>query len=114
MRISGRTDDMLVVRGVNVFPSQIESVIGELPYLSPFYHITLENKNYMDSMTVAVELAEEYLTEDTVEINRMTNELSRRLKDVLNIKADVKLELPGILERFEGKSCHVTDNRSYE
>ncbi len=114
MRISGRTDDMLVVRGVNVFPSQIESVIGELPFLSPFYHITLENKNYMDSMVVAVELAEDHLTEDAVEINRMTNELSRRLKDVLNIKAEVKLELPGTLERFEGKSKHVTDNRSYD
>ena len=114
MRISGRTDDMLVVRGVNVFPSQIESVIGELPFLSPFYHITLENRNYMDSMTVAVELAEDALTEDSTEINRMTNELSRRLKDVLNIKAEVRLELPGTLERFEGKAKHVTDNRSYD
>ncbi len=114
MRLSGRTDDMLVVRGVNVFPSQIESVIGEMPFLSPFYHITLENRNYMDSMTVAVELTEDALTEDTVEINRMTNELSRRLKDVLNIKADVRLELPGTLERFEGKANHVTDNRSYD
>ncbi|MBP5203663.1 MAG: phenylacetate--CoA ligase, partial [Candidatus Methanomethylophilaceae archaeon] len=114
MRLSGRTDDMLVVRGVNVFPSQIESVIGELPFLSPFYHITLENRYYMDAMTVAVELAEDALTDDSTEINRMTNELSRRLKDVLNIKADVKLELPGTLERFEGKAKHVTDNRSYE
>ncbi|MBR6038758.1 MAG: phenylacetate--CoA ligase [Candidatus Methanomethylophilaceae archaeon] len=114
MRISGRSDDMLVVRGVNVFPSQIESVIGELPFLSPFYHITLTNENYMDSMVVAVELNEDALTDDAVEINRMTNELSRRLKDVLNIKADVRLELPGTLERFEGKAKHVTDNRSYE
>ncbi len=114
MRISGRSDDMLVVRGVNVFPSQIESVIGELPFLSPFYHITLTNENYMDSMTVAVELNEDALTDDAVEINNMTNELSRRLKDVLNIKANVKLELPGTLERFEGKAKHVTDNRKYD
>jgi phenylacetate-CoA ligase len=105
---------MLVVRGVNVFPSQIESVIGELPFLSPFYHITLTNENYMDSMTVAVELNEDALTDDAVEINNMTNELSRRLKDVLNIKANVKLELPGTLERFEGKAKHVTDNRKYD
>jgi phenylacetate-CoA ligase len=114
MRISGRTDDMLVVRGVNVFPSQIESVIGEIPWLSPFYHITLDNKNYMDSMLVEVELTEESLTEDMVKLNKMSAELSRRLKDVLNIKADVKLALPGTLPRFEGKANHVTDNRSYE
>ena len=114
MRISGRTDDMLVVRGVNVFPSQIESVIGELSYLSTFYHITLDNENYMDRMVVEVEFNEESLTEDTVSIGRMTNELSRRLKDVLNIKAEVKLVLPNTLPRFEGKGKHVTDNRSYD
>lgn len=113
-RISGRTDDMLVVRGVNVFPSQIESVIGELPFLSPFYHITLENANYMDAMTVRVELNEEYLTEDMNKLAEMSKTLSARLKSVLNIKAEVKLELPGTLERFEGKANHVTDNRSYE
>ena len=113
-RISGRTDDMLVVRGVNVFPSQIESVIGELPFLSPFYHITLENANYMDAMTVRVELNEEYLTEDMNKLAEMSKTLSARLKSVLNIKADVRLELPGTLERFEGKANHVTDNRSYE
>ena len=114
MRISGRTDDMLVVRGVNVFPSQIESVIGEMSYLSTFYHITLDNENYMDRMVVEVEFNEESLTEDTVSIGRMTNELSRRLKDVLNIKAEVKLVLPNTLPRFEGKGKHVTDNRSYD
>ncbi len=113
-RISGRADDMLVVRGVNVFPSQIESVIGGLPYLSPFYHITLENKNYQDSMIVEVELTEESLTEDMNRLNAMTRELTDHLKNVLNIKADVRLVLPGSLERFEGKAKHVTDNRSYE
>ena len=113
-RISGRTDDMLVVRGVNVFPSQIESVIGELDFLSPFYHITLENRNYMDSMVVEVELNEESLTEDMNKLNEMTRTLSAKLKNILNIKADVKLVLPGSLQRFEGKAKHVTDNRSYE
>ena len=105
---------MLVVRGVNVFPSQIESVIGELDFLSPFYHITLENRNYMDSMVVEVELNEESLTEDMNKLNEMTKTLSAKLKNILNIKADVKLVLPGSLQRFEGKAKHVTDNRSYE
>jgi phenylacetate-CoA ligase len=114
MRLSGRTDDMLVVRGINVFPSQIESVIGEMPFLSTFYHITLENRNYMDSMIVEVELNEASLTEDMIELGRMTHQLENRLKDILNIKADVKLTLPGTLKRFEGKGQHVTDNRNYE
>ena len=68
----------------------------------------------MDNLLVEVELTEESLTEDMVELNKMSSELSRRLKDVLNIKAEVKLCLPGTLPRFEGKSVHVTDKRSYE
>jgi len=114
MRLSGRADDMLVVKGINVFPSQIESVIGEMPFLAPFYHITLENPNFMDYMMVEVELNEQYLTEDMVELQRMSHELQSRLKDVLNLKADVKLALPGALPRFEGKAKHVTDNRKYD
>ena len=114
MRISGRSDDMLVVRGVNVFPSQIESVIGEFPELSPFYRITLTNPNYMDEMIVEVEFTEESLKEDTAQVNQFTRKVSSRLKDILNIKADVRLVLPGTLERFEGKAKHVVDNRNYD
>ncbi|MEA4977871.1 MAG: phenylacetate--CoA ligase [Methanomassiliicoccaceae archaeon] len=114
MRISGRTDDMLIVRGVNVFPSQIEGVIGEFAFLTPFYKITLTNENFMDSMTVDVEISEDSLTEDTVSIDKMARSVESRLKDVLNIKATVHLTLPGSLERFEGKSCHVKDLRRYD
>lgn len=113
-RLSGRTDDMLVVRGINVFPSQIEAVLGEMSFLSPFYHLTLDNENYMDRLVVEAELNEESLTEDMVKLREMTNELDRRLKEVLNIKAEVKLVLPGSLQRFEGKAKHVTDNRKYD
>ncbi|MDR0508888.1 MAG: phenylacetate--CoA ligase [Candidatus Methanoplasma sp.] len=111
MRLSGRTDDMLCVRGVNVFPSQIESVIGEIPFLSTFYHITLENKNYMDDMVVEVELNESSLKEDMTELLKRTRFVEDKLKNVLSISAKVKLLLPGTLKRFEGKSQHVTDNR---
>ncbi|MCL2148638.1 MAG: phenylacetate--CoA ligase [Methanomassiliicoccaceae archaeon] len=114
MRLSGRTDDMLVVRGVNVFPSQIESVIGEMPELSAFYHITLETRNYMDDMTVEVELDESSLTDDMVELGRMSRRTEERLKNVLNISTKVRLVLPGTLKRFEGKAQHVTDNREYD
>ncbi|MCL1811593.1 MAG: phenylacetate--CoA ligase [Methanomassiliicoccaceae archaeon] len=114
MRLSGRTDDMLVVRGVNVFPSQIESVIGEMPYLSTFYHITLESVNYMDDITVEVELNEPFLTDDMVKLGKMAREVEERLKSVLSISTKVKLMLPGTLKRFEGKAQHVTDNRRYD
>ena len=114
MRLSGRTDDMLVVRGINVFPSQIESVIGEIPFLSTFYHITLDNHNYMDDMVVEVELTESSLSEDMVELGKMTEFVENKLKNVLNIKTNVKLMLPGTLQRFEGKGKHVTDNRKYD
>ncbi|HKM13372.1 MAG TPA: AMP-binding protein, partial [Candidatus Methanomethylophilaceae archaeon] len=114
MRISGRTDDMLIVRGVNVFPSQIEGVIGEFDFLAPFYKITLTNENFMDNIIVEVEIAEDALTEDTVSIDRMTRSVSTRLKDILNISATVRIVLPGTLERFEGKGKHVNDMRKYE
>jgi len=114
MRISGRTDDMLIVRGVNVFPSQIESVIGEIPFLNTFYHINLENENYMDNMVVEVELNESSLNEDMTELVRMTRYVEEKLKSTINISAKVKLVLPGTLKRFEGKSQHVSDNRRYD
>ena len=113
-RITGRSDDMIVVRGINVFPSQIESVIGEMPFLAPFYHITLTNENYMDKMVVDVEIGSDFLTDDMNEINRMTVQVQTRLKEILNLKAVVKINLPGTLQRFEGKAKHVTDNRSWE
>lgn len=113
-RLSGRSDDMLIIRGINVFPSQVENVIGEMDFLSPFYHITVTAVNYMDNMLLEVELNEDSLTEDMNQLNRMSRRLDQRLKEVLNIKVDVKLVLPGTLQRFEGKAKHVTDNRTYE
>ena len=114
MRISGRTDDMLSIRGINVFPSQVESIIGEIPFLSTFYHITVENKNYMDDMTVEIELNESSLKDDMVDLVKMVRQVEERMKSVLNISVKVKLVLPGTLKRFEGKSQHVTDNRKYD
>jgi len=113
-RLSGRTDDMLIIRGINVFPSQIEDVIGEMDFLTPFYHITVNAVNYMDSISVEVEVTEQALTDDMIKMEKMKKEFDRRLRDVLNIKADIKLALPGSMPRTEGKSKHVTDLRSFE
>ncbi|MCL2712656.1 MAG: phenylacetate--CoA ligase [Methanomassiliicoccaceae archaeon] len=113
-RLSGRTDDMLIIRGINVFPSQIEDVIGEMDFLTPFYHITVSSVNYMDNMLVEVEITDDALTDDMIKMEKMKREFDRRLKDVLNIKAEIKLALPGSMPRVEGKAKHVTDTRSYE
>ena len=113
-RLSGRTDDMLIVRGINVFPSQIEDVIGEMEFVAPFYHITVDATNYMDRMMLEVELNEEFLTDDMTVLNKFSRRLDQRLKEVLNIKVDVKLVLPGTMKRYEGKAKHVTDNRTYD
>jgi phenylacetate-CoA ligase len=113
-RLAGRTDDMLIIRGINVFPSQIEDVIGEMSFLSPFYHITVDSKNYMDSLLIEVEIADQALTDDMIKLDRLKREFDRRLKDVLNIKADIRLTLPGSMPRSEGKARHVTDLRKYE
>jgi len=113
-RLSGRSDDMLIIRGINVFPSQVEDVIGMMPFLSPFYHITVSAENYMDRMVLEVELNEESLTDDMNLLNRMSRTLDQKLKEVLNIKVDVKIVLPGTMKRFEGKAKHVTDTRTYE
>lgn len=112
-RLTGRVDDMLIVRGINIFPSQIEHVIGELEFLSPHYQITLDATNFMDRMQLEVELDESHLTDDMVLLNKMSRSLDARIKDVLNVKAEVKLLLPGSLPRFEGKSKRVIDNRVY-
>jgi len=113
-RLSGRTDDMLIIRGINVFPSQIEDVIGEMSFLTPFYHITVDGVNYMDNITVEVEISDKALTDDMLKLEKLKKEFDRRLKDVLSIKAEIKFALPGSMARTEGKAKHVTDLRKYE
>lgn len=110
-RLTGRVDDMIIVRGINVFPSQVEHVIGEMDFLAPHYRITLEAANYVDRMKLEVELDEKHLTDDMVKLRDMARRLDSRLREVLNVRVEVELALPGSLPRFEGKSKRVIDNR---
>jgi len=108
-RVSGRSDDMLIIRGINVFPSQIESVILEIPGLAPFYQIEVDRINNLDVMGVQVEATREAWS--TGKQEELTKKLSAELVSVLQIKASVKIVEPESLPRTEGKAKHVADKR---
>ncbi len=110
-RILGRSDDMLIIRGINVFPSQVESVILEMPEFSPQYMLVVDRKNNLDTLEVQVELRPDCLSDELGQMIELRNRLAGRLKSVLSISADVKLMEPNSIPRSEGKSKRVIDKR---
>ena len=108
--LCGRSDDMLKIRGVNVFPSQIEEVILSFSELGPHYEIVLERDGYLDKLTVKVELAKS--TDSFSELERITNAVRSKLKIMLGLDARVIPVSPNTLQRFEGKAKRVKDLRS--
>ena len=111
-RIMGRSDDMLIIRGINVFPSQVESVILSMPQFEPVYMIVVDRKNNLDTMQVQVEVRKNFFSDDIGQMFEMRKGLADRLKSVISIKADVKLMEPGSIERSQGKSVRVIDKRN--
>ena len=107
--LSGRSDDMLKIRGVNVFPSQIEEVVLSVDGLGPHYEIIVERDGYADKLTVRVELAR--ATDTFRELEGIEREVRSRLRVVLGLDAKIKLESPNTLTRFEGKAKRVRDLR---
>ena len=108
--LSGRSDDMLKIRGVNVFPSQIEEVILGIEELGPHYEILLERDGYLDKMTIKVELAT--ITDSFSTLEKISSTLKGRLRTILGLDAKVMLESPNTLQRFEGKAKRVKDLRN--
>ena len=107
---SGRSDDMLKVRGVNVFPGQIEEVVLSVEELGPHYEIIVEREGYSDKLTVRVELNKE--TDSYAELQRIEATTRNKLKVVLGLDAKIKLESPNTLQRFEGKAKRIKDLRN--
>ncbi len=107
--LSGRSDDMLKIRGVNVFPSQIEEVILSFNELGPHYEIIVEREGYNDKLTVKVELNVE--TDSFSELEKIANGVRNKLRIVLGLDAKVTLVSPNTLQRFEGKAKRVKDLR---
>jgi len=108
--LSGRSDDMLKIRGVNVFPGQIEEVVLSIAELGPHYEIIVEREGYTDKLTVRVELNKE--TDSFAELQRIENVTRNKLKVILGLDAKIRLESPNTLQRFEGKAKRIKDLRN--
>ena len=108
--LSGRSDDMLKIRGVNVFPSQIEEVILSFNELGPHYEIIVSREGYVDKLEIRVELA--HSTDSFSELQTIAQNVRNKLKIMLGLDAKVKLESPNTLQRFEGKAKRIKDLRS--
>ena len=110
-RVSGRSDDMLIIRGVNVFPSQIESVLLEIDGLEPHYQLIVDREGSLDTLEVQVEVREKIFSDEIRELQNMEKRITKDIKDYLGVTAKVKLVEPKSLQRFEGKAQRVIDKR---
>jgi len=110
-RIRGRSDDMLIIRGINVFPSQIEGVLLSIPETGGNYEIVVSREGYLDTLEVLVEVNDANLLVDYSNLEKLRERIRRELKTVLQLEAKVKLVEPLTLARFEGKAKRVTDKR---
>ena len=108
----GRTDDMLIIRGVNVFPSQIESVLVSMEEIGPNYEIVVYNENYMDRLEVRVEMSDPGKLDSFSYLEKLEEKIQHNIFAMLNINVKVKLVEPYTLKRFEGKAQRVTDLRN--
>ena len=109
--IQGRSDDMLIIRGVNVFPSQIEEVLLSFKEIGPHYEIIVRRDNYLDTIEILVEPLDETMLESFARLEALQNSIRAKLRVILQLDARVRLVEPHTLQRFEGKGKHVTDMR---
>lgn len=110
-RIMGRADDMLVIRGINVFPSQIENVLLSLPSVGEQFMVYIDRVHHLDEMSIDVELSREYFTGELADLEQAQREVTHALREVLGLRCSVRLVEPGTLPRFEGKAKRVVDRR---
>ncbi len=111
-RISGRVDDMLIIRGINVFPSQVEHALLEIPGIGRHFQIVVDRQGALDTMLVRVEISEEVFSDKITDLMVLKKKVESKLRGTLNVAVGVELVEPGSLPRFEGKSKKVIDRRS--
>lgn len=110
-RFKGRSDDMLIIRGVNIFPSQVEAALLEMGETSPHYLMIVDRENNLDSLQVMVEVDEKFFSDEIKQLENLTKKIASVLKTALGIAVKVKLVEPKTLERSMGKAKRVIDNR---
>jgi phenylacetate-CoA ligase len=110
-RISGRSDDMLIIRGVNVFPSQIEGVLLEIPEVAPHYVIYVDRVRNLDTLEIQVEVSEKIFSDEIKNLERIERRIREEVESILGVVVEVKLVEPKSIERSEGKAKRVIDRR---
>ena len=111
-RCKGRSDDMLIIRGVNVFPSQIESVLMEISETEPHYLLIVERKGTLDSLKLMVEVQQQFFSDEIKNLQNLRKKIAANLKSTLGIAVDVELVEPKTIERTSGKAKRVIDKRN--
>jgi len=107
----GRTDDMLIIRGVNVFPSQIESVLLEMSETEPHYLLIIEREETLDVVNLLVEVQEQFFSDEVKQLEAVRKKITDKIQSTLGISVRVKLVEPKTIERTAGKAKRVIDNR---
>jgi phenylacetate-CoA ligase len=110
-RLRGRSDDMLIIRGVNVFPSQIESVLMETPGVAPHYQLIVDREGQLDTLEVQVEVDEATFSDEVKQLQALAQNLQKQIKDYFTVSVKVKLVEPRSIPRSEGKAKRVIDKR---
>ena len=113
-RFTGRSDDMLIIRGVNVFPSQIETALLEMSGTTPHYLMIVDRVNNLDTLEVQVEVEERFFSDQIRELENLSKQIAHTIQMAIGLAVKVKLVEPSTLERSEGKSKHVIDRRKFE
>jgi phenylacetate-CoA ligase len=110
-KCKGRSDDMLIIRGVNVFPSQIETVLLQMSEVEPHYLIMVDREGTLDNISVMVEVQEQFFSDEIKKLQELRLKITRNLESVLGISVTVKLVEPRTIERTAGKAQRVIDKR---
>lgn len=110
----GRVDDMMIIRGVNVFPSQIEAVLLTFEDLAPHYLILLDRVNNLDTIEIQVEMSEKLFHDEVRQLESLVKEIKRRIESAVGISAKITLVNPNTIPRSEGKAKRVIDNRKFD
>ena len=113
-RILGRTDDMLIIRGVNVFPSQVEAVLCTLEEVEPHFFITVDRVNNTDTFDIEVEVKEKYYSDVMSEMELLRKKIAHAIQSVVGIQPNIKPVAPNTIERSQGKAKRVNDKRKFK